>query len=149
MKQLIFSALLLCSLSSFAQTDTAGKKQTIYQYVEQMPQPPYDVYRFVSDRMRYPDAAVKNKIQGIIYVRFVVKADGVIEEVSVLRSLRFEHDSLSGVENKIPVSKLGYGMEEEAIRVIKLMTPWKPGKQNGVPVAVSYALPVDFKIKQK
>lgn len=67
-------------------------------------------------------------LPGTVYVQFVVEKDGSISDVKVLRGI-------------------GGGCDEEAVRVVKSMPKWKPGKQRGQPVRVYYTLPIDFKIK--
>ncbi len=77
--------------------------------------------------MRYPEEAAKNDIQGRVTVQFVVKKDGSIGEVKVVRGVSPELDA-------------------EAIRVIKSMPAFEPGKMNGEPVNVWYTLPLSFKL---
>ena len=72
--------------------------------------------------------ARENDIQGTVAVRFVVDKDGSIGDVEVLRGI-------------------GGGCDQEAVRVIKSMPPWKAGKQNGQPVKVYFTLPVKFKLE--
>ena len=83
--------------------------------------------QWVSDNMQYPVAAHKEGIQGRVIVRFVVAEDGSIEDAAVMRSL-------------------DPGCDEEALRVVKMMPKWTPGKQNGKPVSVYYTLPILFKL---
>ena len=67
-------------------------------------------------------------ISGVVYVTFVVGKDGKITDVKVLRGI-------------------GGGCDEEAIRVVKSMPPWKPGKQRGKAVTVQYNLPIRFTLR--
>jgi protein TonB len=97
----------------------------VYQFVEQMPQPPYDLTEYLSKTINYPDTAKKSGIQGRVVVQFVVNENGKISDVKALRGI-------------------GGGCDEEAVRVIKAMPPWKPGKQNGKMVKVYYTQPISF-----
>jgi TonB family protein len=109
-------------------TDDAPDTNLIFTVVEKMPEFPgggYAFYNFLADSIQYPQLAIENKIQGKVYVQFVVEEDGSITNIKVLRGI-------------------GGGCDEEALRVIKLMPNWIPGKQNGKPVRVLYNLPIKF-----
>jgi periplasmic protein TonB len=102
----------------------------IFTVVEQNPEFPggYDaMMTFVKQNMKYPTNARKMQVEGTVYVGFVVNKDGVISDVKVLRGILAECDN-------------------EAVRVIKLMPPWKPGKQNGRFVNVRYTVPLKFRL---
>lgn len=86
------------------------------------------LYSFIAANIRYPKKAKENGIQGTVYVRFVVKADGSISDVNVLRGI-------------------GAGCDEEAVRVVKAMPRWKPGTKNGKPINTQYTIPITFKLK--
>lgn len=105
-------------------------KNGVYQIVEEMPQYPggeQALLKYVSDNITYPQEAKDKEIQGRVFVSFVIEKDGSVNEVKVLRSI-------------------GGGCDEEAVRVIKGMPKWKPGKQEGKPVRVSYMMPINFKL---
>lgn len=115
--------------------DTIQSKEVedkVFCYVtEQMPQYPggeSELLYFVHKNLKYPESAIKNKIQGKVIVRFVINELGEVEKVEVVRSLQAECD-------------------KEAIRVIKLFPKFIPGKQNGKNVKVWYTIPVIFKLK--
>lgn len=100
----------------------------IFLIVEEQPEfPGGDVARvhYFSNQIKYPEQAKENGIQGIVYIGFVVEPDGSISNVSVLRGI-------------------GGGCDEEAVRVVKQMPAWKPGKQRNIPVRVRFTLPVRF-----
>ena len=100
-----------------------------YDAVEQMPTFPggeAELMKFIRDNLRYPLTAKKEGIQGRVILRFVVTKTGAIDNITVLRSL-------------------DPACDEEAIRLIKSMPRWIPGKQNGNNVPVYYTLPVVFK----
>jgi TonB family C-terminal domain len=103
-----------------------------FQSVEQMPQFPggdAELLKYVSSNLRYPTIAAENGIEGLVVVRFVVNKDGVVSDAEVLRSLDPSCD-------------------KEAIRVVRSMPKWVPGKQNGRNVAVYYTLPVRFQLQK-
>ena len=101
-----------------------------YEAVEQMPTFPggeTELMKFIRDNLKYPVIAQENGIQGRVILRFVVSKTGTIDNVTVLRSLDPTCD-------------------KEAIRVVKSMPKWIPGKQNGNNVPVYFTLPVVFKL---
>ncbi|MDR1730252.1 MAG: energy transducer TonB [Prevotellaceae bacterium] len=102
-----------------------------YEYVEQMPQYPggiTEMRAFIGKNLRYPTIAQENGIQGKVFIRFVISKTGEVTNVEVIRSL----DPLC---------------DAEAVRVIKMMPKWIPGKQNGNAVPVIYTVPVTFVLK--
>ena len=106
------------------------EKEVPYQAVEQMPQFPggdAELMKYIQDHLKYPVIAAENGIQGRVIVRFVVSKTGEIQDVTVLR----------GVDSSL---------DKEAVRVIKSMPKWIPGKQNGNNVAVYFTVPVLFKL---
>ncbi|MDP4207778.1 MAG: TonB family protein [Bacteroidota bacterium] len=112
--------------------EVVQEKEEIFQQVEQMPDFPGGteaLSKFLSDNLKYPPTASEMGIQGRVYVKFVVNKRGEISNVTVLRGI-------------------GGGCDEEAIRVVKKMPAWKPGKQNGQPVMVYFTLPVLFKLSE-
>lgn len=101
----------------------------VERYVQQMPEAPYDINKYLGNNINYPAAARENNIEGRVNIQFVVNEDGSITNVETVGHKR-----------------IGGGLEEEAMRVVKGMPKWKPGKQNGRPVKVYFTLPVSFKL---
>lgn len=103
----------------------------VYEVVENMPEFPNGgmaaLMKYLTDNIRYPEAAKKAGIQGRVTVQFVVDKDGSIKNVRTLRGVNSDLDA-------------------EAIRVIQSMPKWKPGTQKGEPVKVKYTVPVMFRI---
>jgi periplasmic protein TonB len=102
-----------------------------YEYVEQMPTFPggeLEMQKYIAKNIRYPAAASRAGIEGLVVVSFVVGKGGEISEVKVLKGL-------------------GAGTDEEAMRVIKSMPKWNAGKQNGRAVPVRFTVPVRYTIK--
>ncbi len=82
---------------------------------------------WLSQNMQYPEEAQKDNAQGRVIVSFIVNKDGSIDEVKVMKSI---HPAL----------------DEEAVRVVKSMPKWTPGKKEGKPVRVRYSLPISFRM---
>ena len=114
--------------------ETKPEDNTIYSDfdLEQLPEFPGgedELMKYLSNAIKYPERAVRENAQGKVVVGFVVNKDGEIEELKVKRSL-------------------GYGCDDEALRVIKAMPKWKPGKFNGRNVNVYYDLPIQFSLEE-
>lgn len=102
----------------------------IYDYVDQMPSFPgraAALNSFLSDNINYPAIAVEEGIQGTVVVSFIVEKSGVISNVCVVRSV-------------------DPALDREAVRVVKAMPHWNPGRQNGENVRVKYTIPISFKL---
>ena len=107
------------------------EEQVIHIRVEKMPEFPGGqeaLNRFLVRNIKYPLLAQENGIQGRVVCQFVVNSDGSIVDISVVR----------GVEESL---------DKEAIRVIKSMPKWTPGRQGGKSVRVKYTLPIRFKLQ--
>lgn len=103
----------------------------VFQVVETMPSFPggdAELFKFLSNSVKYPVIAQENGIQGRVICQFVVNRDGSIVDIEVVRSV-------------------DPSLDKEAIRVIKSMPKWSPGKQRGKPVRVKYTLPVNFRLQ--
>jgi protein TonB len=114
----------------FFSEEPAVIEPEIFKVVEDMPEFPggeQALYRFLGENMTYPAAAKEVGISGVVYVCFVVEPDGTTTHFRILRS---PHPSLSG----------------EALRVLKLMPEWKPGRQRTKAVRVEYNIPINFKL---
>ncbi len=93
-------------------------------------EPPGDIVtllRWLEGNIRYPQGAVVENIGGTVVVEFVVRANGSIDNVTVIKKVH-------------PL------LDQEAIRVVKLMKEWKPGRSNGVAVSSYFQLPIQFKL---
>lgn len=86
------------------------------------------LYKYLQTNIKYPEEAKELGIQGRVFVTFVVETDGSITDIKVVRGI-------------------GGGCDEEAVRVVKYMPKWSPGKQRGVPVRVQFNLPVKFTLQ--
>lgn len=86
---------------------------------------PEALRRYMQRNLRFPSQAASAAVSGRVYVSFTVNADGSISDVAVIKGL-------------------GYGTDEEAVRVISKMPPWSPGRQNNHAVPVRYTMPITF-----
>lgn len=104
--------------------------QEEFELVEVMPEFPggnVELRRFILMNLRYPEKAMKEGIQGKVFVYFTIDENGKVVHPKVMRSISPE-------------------LDEEALRVVKLMPDWKPGMQSGKAVATDYVVPVEFKL---
>jgi len=103
----------------------------VYTVIEQMPQYPggeSELMSYIAKNLKYPVIAQENGIQGKVILRFVVSKSGVVDKIEVVRSL-------------------DPACDKEAVRVVRTLQRWIPGKQNGVNVSVFYTLPIAFKLE--
>jgi protein TonB len=103
----------------------------VFDVVEQMPEFPGGqaaLLKWISDNIKYPAIAEENGIQGRVVCTFVVERDGSVTDVQVARSI-------------------DPSLDKEAVRVLKKMPKWIPGKQNGSAVRVKYTVPVTFRLQ--
>ncbi|MBV8390030.1 MAG: energy transducer TonB [Mucilaginibacter sp.] len=110
-----------------SETSSAGNSK-IFTAVEQEPSFPGGLekfYKFLQSNIRYPAVAFEKKVQGKVFISFVVEKDGSLTDIKVVRGI-------------------GSGCDEEAVRVIGISPKWKPGIQNGRPVRVQYTMPISF-----
>jgi protein TonB len=126
-----FSQTVKSTKSAAGKIDTS-KVDTAYIYTvaQHMPKFKGDLNKYLEDNIQYPDSEKKAKIQGTVFVNFLVEKDGSITHIKVLRS----------VPN-------GPGLSKEAVRILSNMPKWTPGMQNDQIVKVSYHLPIHFQLK--
>lgn len=124
-----FNRLLLsCTNNSTDINESIVKEDETFNFVEQMPEfpdGPAAMQKFIRDNLRYPEEARLKKIEGTVAVQFLITKEGKLTKVTVTRGI-------------------GYGCDEEAVRVIQSMPDWKPGKHNNKEVPVNFVLPVKF-----
>ncbi len=102
----------------------------VFVVVEEEPEFPGGtdaLYRYLATNIKYPKEAKENKIQGKVFVSFVIEKDGSVSNIKVLRDI-------------------GGGCGEEAVRVVQQMPKWKPGRQRGKRVRTQYNLPLNFNL---
>lgn len=114
-----------------ADSNDHGDKSALIEVVEDSPEfigGDEAFYKYLAENIKYPEQAKNEKIQGRVFVTFIIEADGSVTNAKVLRGI-------------------GGGCDEEALRVVNAMPKWKPGMQKGKPVRVNYNLPILFKLQ--
>ncbi len=105
-------------------------ENTVFFIVEEMPEFPggeEGLLKFVTENTKYPEVAKEKKIQGKVFVQFVINKDGNVEDVKLAKGV----DPL---------------LDEAAMNIVKSMPQWKPGKQRGQYVKVSFTIPINFQL---
>ncbi|MDF1673998.1 MAG: energy transducer TonB [Vicingaceae bacterium] len=133
MKNLLIAFIFFVPQLIFSQQDSINKTEdpVFDGFVETMPDFPggeQAMMKFIIKNIEYPTIAQENGISGKVFIRFVVDKDGSITDVKTVRGISSELDN-------------------EAIRVIKMMPKWTPGTQLGKPVRVMFTLPINFTLK--
>ncbi len=101
------------------------------EFAEKMPAYPGGVNTmtsFLNSQLKYPSIAIDNEVQGTVYIQFVVSQTGTLSNFKVVKGI-------------------GFGCDEEALRVAKLMPHWIPGEHSGKKVPVIYTIPVNFNLR--
>jgi protein TonB len=134
MKSLLIYILLLFPIFAIGQTnsktDTSSYRLVPKPFVQQMPTflgGDEALFNYIKVNLRYPEKAKQAKIQGTVFVTFLVKADGRLNNIKLLQGI-------------------GYGCDEEAIRLVQTMPNWKPAKDKGENVDIQMNLPIKFKL---
>ena len=110
--------------------EVGNPEHDVYQIVEQMPEFPNGqeaLMLYIAEQVKYPAEAKKAGAYGRVFIGFIVEPDGSLSDFKVLRGI-------------------GYGCDEEALRVVKSMPKWQPGMHRGKAVRVQYLVPVNFKL---
>ena len=112
-------------------TNNIEYKEENNGYEDPIPQYPggeVELMKCLQNNIKYPESAIKKKIQGKVIVSFVVTEFGHVDKIKVIKSLDVACD-------------------KEAVRVVKCLQSFIPAHQNGTYVSVNYTLPIDFKLK--
>ena len=126
----VMAILLMANTTVTAQNKKAANDK-VHEKVEVMPEFPggdQAMMDFVAKNVVYPQEARDKEISGRVMVGFIVEKDGSISDAKVVKGI-------------------GGGCDEEAVRVVNAMPKWKPGKQKGKPVRVSFMMPFNFKLQ--
>ena len=124
--------LLLATTASAQNVDTANHSDELFVEYEEDPVFPGGLealHKFIEDNMQYPQIAAENCIGGRVYVQFEVDTDGTVQNPKILRDI-------------------GGGCGEEALRIVRLMPKWKPGRFYGKVVKTTFNLPFFFDKKK-
>lgn len=132
MKKILVIAIALMLGFALPTEATAQKnnRDMVYTSVEQMPEFPGGqaaLMKFISTHLNYPKAAADNNVQGRVYVKFVVTSKGKVDKVQIARSVDKD-------------------LDQEALRVCRMLPNFTPGRQGGQAVNVWYTLPITFKL---
>ena len=128
-KYLFSIVIFFISHTIFAQIGP-GDEEPVFTVVDEMPSFPggeIEMSKFLNSNLKYPESEKEAHITGKCFLTFIVEKDGHLNDIKLLRGI-------TG----------GPGCDEEAIRVVKLMPAWNPGKQNGAAVRVQFNLPIKF-----
>ena len=134
MKILIIIAFLFLANLTFSQDIIKVQKDSISENIliyEPMPEYPggnSELKRFLSKTIIYPDSAKENGVKGSVWVQYTIDTTGKVIDVKVTRGI-------------------GYGCDEEAIRIIKLMPNWIPAKRNGKAIKVRMSIAINFNVR--
>ncbi|MBO9614254.1 MAG: TonB family protein [Dyadobacter sp.] len=133
------SALLVAGCESQVSKENEAVKSgdrmeagPVLEAVEVQPEYPggnAEMFKFLGRNIKYPTKASKADVQGKVFVNFVVTSEGDIKDVKVLKGI-------------------GYGCDEEAVRVISKFPKWTPGKQDGKAVSVKFTVPINFQLAE-
>ncbi len=115
------------------EADYENSNEMVYTVVEEQPEYPGGMdamYDFLGDNIQYTEEAKAKNVTGKVFVTFTVGSNGKIRDVKLLKGI-------------------GFGLDEEALRVVKAMPKWQPGRKGGENVAVRYNLPIIFALKPR
>jgi protein TonB len=131
MKHSIFLLLtLLFTTPALAQTDSVDDSPKFFNTIETMPAFPGGtdgMMKVLRENLKYPESALKDGVSGKVLVGFVIDTLGNVGDVKIVRGVREDLDN-------------------EAMRVVKLLNGWTPGTQRGTKVKVAYNLPINFSL---
>ncbi|MDY0159812.1 MAG: TonB family protein [Bacteroidales bacterium] len=118
------------NMTSFEDEEEEEVEPISFAVVEEKPTFPGGdaaLMKFIAENTKYPEIAKENGIQGRVFVQFVIGVNGAVTSVTLAR----------GVDPYL---------DEEALRVVRMIPPWSPGKQRGKAVPVTYVVPINFKL---
>ncbi|MGF1923943.1 MAG: TonB family protein [Bacteroidia bacterium] len=123
--------IVISGYASTPKKEENAEDNTVYNHVNMATPPSYPggftkLYALLGTTIKYPISATENNIQGLVNISFTVEKDGSLSEIRA--------------EGK----RLGYGLDEEAIRALRLSKRWNPGMQDGKPARVKYNIPIRF-----
>lgn len=136
MKKMFNSSLLAMFLLCFCINLAQAQDDKVYDHiaVENPPMYPGGIakfYQYLGGAIKYPAIATENNVQGTVPISFIIEKDGTLTDI------------------KTNGRKVGYGIDEEALRVIKTSPRWNPASLDGKPVRVRYNIPIKFSLPGK
>ncbi len=123
------------SLTASAQEPSPSSGDEVFVTVDEMPEFPGGddaLIEYLGKNIKYPEVERKKNLSGVVYVYFIVDKEGKVKDPKVVRGV-----------------KDAPALDAEALRVVKEMPNWKPGKQNDKPAAVQFTLPIKFVLGSK
>lgn len=131
-KHMLAAAFSLFFLFASGPFDVAARKQkTEFNCGDDMATPPVELKQYIKEHLRYPERAAKADIQGKVYISFIVDTTGTMHSFSVAKG-----------------EELGYGLPEEALRVVQSIPgKWKAAKKGDQPAPCYYTVPVIFMLE--
>jgi len=141
MRSLVITVFSFLSVYGFAQVDTkiefkdvekeipieSTEVFTVVEIQAEFPGGITKLNEFISANLRYPKKAKRKKIEGTVYVEFIIQKDGTVTDPKVIKGISKECDA-------------------EALRIAQIMPNWRPGKQRGIAVKARFVYPIKFKI---
>lgn len=127
---LSFSSKLPQGVALYAQRGIGENSEdtaSVFSVAQEMPSYQEDISTYLAKNFKYPGSESFRNVQGSVVVQFIVEKDGTLSDIHIIRSLCPEFD-------------------KEVLRIIKIMSKWNPGKNDGRLVRVKYILPMTFKI---
>jgi TonB family protein len=127
---LAVSLVFMLTINLNAKAQENETKTEIYTVVDEMPLFPGGqtaLDNYIRTNLQYPAEAKKYNKEGTVHCSFIIEPDGSVSNVNIIR-------------------KIGYGCDEEVVRIISSMPKWVPGKKNGKNVKVQMFLPINFSI---
>lgn len=133
-----YTALNLITITSEpakSEQTAEAKEEPVYDYVSLTTPPSFpggmaNFYAFIAKTVRYPEEALKNNVEGKVFLSYIVETDGRLTAIKVVRAI-------------------GSGLDEEAVRVLKSSPKWTPGYNGRTPVRVQYNLPIGFTLNKE
>ena len=127
-----YKALKLITITAYNSKKPENDATKVYDFVSITKQPEFHggmdrFYKYLAASVKYPEEAIKNNIQGKVFLSFIVEKDGQLKDIKVER-------------------KLGGGTDEEAVRLLQNSPKWTPGYQDDEPVRVKYNIPISFSL---
>lgn len=128
-----YTALNLITITGSAaknEQTAQAKEEPVYDFVTLTTPPSFpggmaNFYKFIAKSVKYPEQAFKNNVEGKVFLTYIIEKDGQLTDIKVVRAI-------------------GSGLDEEAVRVLKLSPKWTPGYHGKEPVRVKYNLPIGF-----
>ncbi len=158
MKKLLLCFLIFQCAISFSQevpekTAPSDSDSTVYDLVSiekpaSFPGGDSELNSFLSKNIKYPEIARKNKVEGKVFISFVIDKKGVVTKIKIMKGVNVK-DLVKNTTNKKKQKKYldaAKALEEEALRVVRMMPDWIPAEQKGKNVMMRFILPLSYKL---